>query len=63
MFSNGAPQGALLFSDGSREYGPAQWMTRTLAADGVERVHVRLLNHPKLADEQLYPARGLSWAA
>ena len=45
------------------EYGPAQWMTRTLAADGVERVHVRLLNHPKLADEQLYPASGMSWAA
>ena len=45
------------------EYGPARWLTRTLVADGVETVHVRLLNHPKLADEQLYPEKGLSWAA
>lgn len=41
----------------------ARYLARILAADGVESVHVRLLNHPKLADEQLYPTKGLSWAA
>lgn len=45
------------------EWYTARYLARILAADGVETVHVRLLNHPKLADEQLYPEKGLSWAA